>query len=93
LPEDVGSAESVNCLKERFDRLSGSRRFCEDLDGVLQHTSRWVKISLQAFFLLRTANDDDEDDDDTTNGPTWMYHNARKRNKKLKRRCKQIGFK
>ena len=34
LPENVVSAESVNCLKGRFDRLSGGRRFCEDLEGV-----------------------------------------------------------
>ena len=37
LPEDVVSAESVNCFKD-FDRLSGSRRFCEDLDGVFLST-------------------------------------------------------
>ena len=39
LPEDVVSAESVNSFKRRFDSLSGSRRFCVDLDGNFRRTS------------------------------------------------------
>jgi len=39
LPEDVVSAESVNCFKGRFDRLIGSRCFSEDLEDVFRQTT------------------------------------------------------
>jgi len=39
LPEDVVSADSVNCFKVRFDRLSGSKHFCEEMEDVFWCTS------------------------------------------------------
>jgi len=41
--------------KGRFDRLSGSKRFCEEMEEVFWHTSLWVQIC-----LLWTANDDND---------------------------------